>query len=115
MMHTLTIALVSAFSFLTLTTAATSTTTAAFSTSSTIDVQVGQNYQLTFSPSSVTASQGATINFHFYPANHSVGESLVRTPCRYTRDGIWSGFVPVSSGVAVRLFSPLPFFDYFVF
>ncbi|QKX58835.1 uncharacterized protein TRUGW13939_05963 [Talaromyces rugulosus] len=75
-MHTLITTLSSTFSLLAAAAAATTATSSAASSSSTIDVHVGQNNQLTFSPSSITAAQGSTINFHFYPANHSVAESL---------------------------------------
>jgi plastocyanin len=75
-------------------------TVAAPSNPNTIDVQVG-NGGLVFSPSTVTAPQGATINFHFYPIQHSIAESDFNSPCSFKQGGIWSGFFPTSSGVAV--------------
>jgi plastocyanin len=81
--------------------APTATAAAAASTNNnTIDVQVG-NGGLVFNPSTVTAPQGATINFHFYPNQHSIAESDFNTPCSFKQGGIWSGFIPTSSGVAV--------------
>jgi plastocyanin len=68
-------------------------------------VQVG-NGGLVFNPSTVTAPQGATINFHFYsnPAPHSVAEADFNSPCSFKQGGIWSGFIASSNGVAVCYF-----------
>lgn len=84
----------------TITVSATSTTST--SPATTVDIQVGQN-GLTFSPHMITAAQGSVVNFHFYPRNHSVAESRYDSPCQYVDGGIWSGYVPVGSGVAVRI------------
>jgi plastocyanin len=82
---------------------------AAPSNNNTIDVQVG-NGGLVFSPSTVTAPQGATINFHFYPDQHSVAESDFNSPCSFKQGGIWSGFFSAPSGVGVCSLSSFFFF-----
>jgi plastocyanin len=82
----------------TTTTASASSPSAA--ASGTIDVQVG-NSGLTFNPSTVTAPVGSIVNFHFFPPSHSVAESDFGSPCQFKSGGIWSGFMPTSSGAAV--------------
>lgn len=79
-------------------------TTASAGANGVIDVKVGAS-GLTFSPSSVQANVGDMINFHFYPSNHSVAESSFSSPCQQTESGIWSGFIPSSSGAASMMFS----------
>jgi len=78
---------------------ATSTTT-----NNVTDVLVG-NGGLVFTPNTVQAKVGDTINFHFYPTGHSVAESAFNSPCSYMKGGIWSGSVSSSSGVAANMFS----------
>lgn len=65
-----------------------------------IDVQVG-NGGLIFTPNTVMASAGDKINFHYYTGNHSIAESTFASPCSFMQGGIWSGFMPVSSGIGV--------------
>ena len=57
----------------------------------------------TFSPNSVQASKGDTIEFHFEPKNHSVVAGDYQYPCSPMQlgEGFFSGFVPVQSGEAV--------------
>lgn len=70
-----------------------------------IDVDVGKD-GLTFSPETVTAVNGSTINFHFYPVVHSVAQSSFDSPCVPSGpDAIFSGFFSPSSGVASSMFS----------
>ena len=49
-----------------------------------------------FDPSNVTAAKGDVLEFHFYPANHSIAQSSFDKPCIADETGIWSGFVPVT-------------------
>jgi plastocyanin len=84
----------------TATSAAPSATSA--TTNSVTNVLVG-NGGLVFTPNTVQAKVGDTINFHFYPTGHSVAESAFNSPCSYMKGGIWSGSVSSSSGVAVSL------------
>ena len=45
------------------------------------EVTVGANGMLAFSPSSITALVGDSIEFTFYPKNHSVTQSTFSNPC----------------------------------
>jgi len=74
------------------------------SSGSVVDVLVGKT-GLTFTPSTVNADVGAIINFHFYPSNHSISESSFASPCDALEGGIYSGFMPTSSGAASKMFS----------
>jgi len=66
--------------------------------STTHDVTVGANAQLTFSPSIVTAAIGDKVNFHFFPSNHSVSQSTFGAPCVPSSSlAIFSGFQPTTS------------------
>src|SRR5579862_6344913 len=61
-------------------------------------VQVG-NGGLKFSPDSLTANAGDSVEFQFNPLNHSVVQSSFQAPCVPSSNALFSGFVPVSSGV----------------
>jgi len=75
-----------------------SSTSAPASTASGVHtVDVGQN-GLTYNPNTVNASVGDTILFNFHPINHSVVQSTFDKPCQPQSNGIFSGFMPVSSG-----------------
>jgi plastocyanin len=70
----------------------------------TIQVMVGQNGTLTFSPSSVVAKEGDTISFTFLSKNHTVTQSTFASPCtNFTtadgQSGLDSGyqFVPANA------------------
>ncbi|RMJ25535.1 integral membrane protein [Aspergillus sp. HF37] len=70
-----------------------------------IDVDVGKA-GLTFSPETVTAANGSTINFHFFPVVHSVAQSSFNSPCVPSGpDAVFSGFFSPSSGVASTMFT----------
>jgi plastocyanin len=84
------------------TAAAPPSSSTATATNGVIDVKVGSS-GLTFSPSTVQGKVGDTVNFHFYPLDHSVAESSFASPCSYKQGGIWSGFMSASSSVAVSL------------
>jgi len=64
-----------------------------------IQVQVGSG-ALDFSPSSITAAQGDTIEFIFFPKNHTVTQSTFAAPCLPMSGGIDSGYMPVAAGAA---------------
>ncbi|ERF76099.1 hypothetical protein EPUS_01432 [Endocarpon pusillum Z07020] len=98
--------------------AATETSSSSVPTStadaSTYDIDVGADGALLFSPESLTASVGDTINFHFYPRNHSVVQSSFDAPCvplssasSGNSDVIYSGFFPVQDDVSEQMFSML--------
>ncbi|OXV10199.1 hypothetical protein Egran_02040 [Elaphomyces granulatus] len=79
-----------------------SSTTSATSPDSTmsgaIKVDVGEDGGLIYKPDTMKASTGDTIQFTFYPQNHSVVQSAFDKPCQPQQNGIFSGFMPVSSG-----------------
>jgi plastocyanin len=53
----------------------------------------------TFSPDTLTISPGSKVEFHFQPGDHSVTQASFANPCHPISDtGIFSGFVPGSSG-----------------
>jgi plastocyanin len=60
-------------------------------------VTVGQN-GLTYTPSSATAAIGDTVQFNYFPVNHTVTQSTFKNPCaplvNGTVKGFSSGFVP---------------------
>ncbi|KAF7363201.1 Cupredoxin [Mycena venus] len=66
--------------------------TAGASSGSEILVLVGQNNQLTFSPSNITANAGDTVTFQFQSKNHSVTQSSFEAPCTPLAGGVDSGF-----------------------
>ena len=59
---------------------ATSSAASATSSSSTVHSVAVGNGGLLFQPDSVTAKMGETIEFHFYPKNHSVAQSSFASP-----------------------------------
>jgi len=66
-----------------------------------IQVLVGDAGGLTFTPPSVTAVSGDTINFEFRSKNHSVTQSSFANPCTFLTTpspGVDSGFQPVAAG-----------------
>jgi plastocyanin len=67
------------------------------------DVMVGQS-GLTFSPNNLTAAQGDTVTFHYYPKAHSVVQAAFASPCQPLSGGFFSGFVPSSTGEANMTF-----------
>jgi len=60
-----------------------------------ITVGVGKN-GLKFEPAEITAEEGDTIHFKFWPENHSVAQASFAKPCEPLQGGFWSGFVPTS-------------------
>ena len=62
-------------------------------------VTVG-NRALEFTPSQLTAAVGDTVQFVFYPKNHTVTQSTFAAPCEFMAGGSDSGFMPVAAGAA---------------
>ncbi|RDL30787.1 Uncharacterized protein BP5553_10132 [Venustampulla echinocandica] len=76
----------------------TSTESATTTTSSAHGVQtvtVGKDNALAFSPDSITAAVGSSIEFVFYPPVHSVTQSSFDSPCAPLANGtgFWSGAI----------------------
>ncbi|KHN95700.1 extracellular serine-rich protein [Metarhizium album ARSEF 1941] len=70
-----------------------------------IRVDVGSNGAFTFTPDTIKANVGDTLDFHFHPLNHSVVMGDFGNPCAPAKTGgFFSGFLPVSSGQATHSF-----------
>jgi len=68
--------------------------------SNTIKVKVSdEQVTLKFFPEVITAAVGDTVEFAFYPKNHSIAQSSFDKPCEPLTDDdtFWSGFMPVNS------------------
>lgn len=67
----------------------------------TIVIEGGNTY---FNPSSVNASVGDILEFHFLPNNHSVVMGNFSNPCQpASTGGFYSGFLPANEGENVRV------------
>ncbi|KAF1927409.1 Cupredoxin, partial [Didymella exigua CBS 183.55] len=51
---------------------------------------------LVFKPDNITAAEGDTVTFSFWPKNHSIAQAAFNSPCQPMNKGFWSGFVPTS-------------------
>lgn len=84
----------------------------------TIQVTVGQNNQLSFSPNEVKAAMGDVVEFHFAGGNHSVVEGDFSDACQpAATNAFFSGYMNALSGPAPNVFSitvnttdPIPFY-----
>lgn len=67
---------------------------------------------LAYTPNTTFANVGDTVIFAFYPSSHNVVQGPCSTPCQDSDgSGIYSGFIPSSSGAAVSsLSSPYSLF-----
>ncbi|KAK0723413.1 hypothetical protein B0T26DRAFT_599950, partial [Lasiosphaeria miniovina] len=72
---------------------------AASASAATVRIDVGQN-GFTFSPSSVTASKGDTLEYHFHQPAHSVASSDFGGPCTPSKSGGFYSGVMTTSGAA---------------
>jgi len=79
---------------------------AAVSAQKSINVIVGGNGTLTYSPASFTAAIGDTVTFEFQSKNHTVSQSLFASPCEQfvnttiadpTQQQLTSGYRPVAA------------------
>ena len=62
------------------------------------NVDVGED-GFTFSPNTVHAKVGDTVQFHFYAGDHSVAQSTFKSPCHpHSPKAIFSGFINPSGG-----------------
>lgn len=56
-------------------------------------IDVGED-GFTYNPDTVTAAAGDTVEFHFYPGDHSVVQAAFSSPCKPLNDSsIYSGFL----------------------
>jgi plastocyanin len=51
---------------------------------------------LVFIPNNVTAAEGDTVTFKFWPKNHSIAQATFAKPCEPMSNGFWSGYVPTT-------------------
>ncbi|KAH9214833.1 Cupredoxin, partial [Leptodontidium sp. 2 PMI_412] len=61
---------------------------------------------IVFNPDTATAAIGDTVEFHFYPKNHSVTQGDFDSPCGTgsLTNGFFSGYVPSASEEAPNVF-----------
>lgn len=88
--------------------AATAATTTSSSTSGLQTVMVGANGALTFSPNSITAATGSSVEFVFSGPEHSVVEGSFDSPCAPLANdtGFYSGLITTSgSGNNANVFT----------
>ncbi|KAF2629335.1 Cupredoxin, partial [Macroventuria anomochaeta] len=52
--------------------------------------------ELLFKPDTITAAEGDTVTFRFWPKNHSIAQAAFNSPCTPLNNGFWSGFVPTT-------------------
>jgi len=65
-------------------------------------IEVG-NGGTKFTPDTMTVPVGDSVEFRFYPSNHSVVQSSFDSPCTPINDqALFSGFQPVQSGVGTQ-------------
>lgn len=85
------------------TTSASSTAASASATSTVHKVDVGED-GFKFDPDTLTVAPGETVEFHFYPQNHSVAQASFDNPCHPANaTGFSSGFVPTTQESVSKL------------
>ncbi|KAH6717560.1 Cupredoxin [Leptodontidium sp. MPI-SDFR-AT-0119] len=85
--------------------AAAAASTTASSSGAIHTVKVGDG-GLVFSPNSMSAAIGDTVEFHFFPATHSVAQSSFAAPCAPLNDtSFFSGGIKTASGENEQTFS----------
>lgn len=73
-------------------------------------VTVGMNGTLTYSPDSLTAAVGDSIQFQFVAGNHTATQAAFTNPCEPIADhsnvaGFYSGFQPAAASAAMGMVS----------
>lgn len=79
---------------------------AATANAATIQVAVGQN-GLTYLPNDIKAAVGDSVEFSFFPKNHTVTQSSFAQPCHPLANGFFSSFVPTTSSPSGTTFTIL--------
>jgi len=59
-------------------------------------VTVGNNGALKYEPNNTVAAVGDSVEFDFFPKNHTVTQSSFADPCHFLPGGFFSGFVPTT-------------------
>lgn len=62
------------------------------------------NGTLTFEPANLTAAEGDTVTFKYWPKSHSVAQATFAKPCEPMANGFWSGYIPSEKGAAATTF-----------
>ncbi|KAI8954775.1 hypothetical protein F4801DRAFT_448966 [Xylaria longipes] len=70
---------------------------ASLATAANIDVTVGKDGKLEFTPPSIKAQIGDIVTYKFFAKNHAVAQSTFADPCHLQDNGIFSGFTPNAS------------------
>ena len=71
----------------------------------TVQVTVGENDELLYSPNDITAAVGTAVEFSFFPKNHSVIQSSFADPCHPLTGGFFSSFVPTTASPSGSTFT----------
>ncbi|OBT40801.1 hypothetical protein VE00_08924 [Pseudogymnoascus sp. WSF 3629] len=89
------------------TTSVASATTSSSSAPGVQTVTVGDNNAIAFSPDTITAAVGSSIEFVFFPPIHSVNQSTFESPCAPLANGtgFWSGAFTTASGQNANVFT----------
>jgi len=66
---------------------------AAVANANTVRIAVGLDGNISYTPPNATANVNDTLQFIFYPMNHSVIESSFSEPCTPKAGGFYSGFI----------------------
>ena len=87
--------------------AAAPASTTSSSTSGVQTVTVGANNALSYSPNTITAAVGSSIEFVFSPPTHSVTQSSFDSPCAplANNTGFYSGLFNTASGTNANVFT----------
>jgi len=75
---------------------------AAVANAATILIGVGVGGELTYDPPNATAAVNDTLQFIFYPTNHSVIQSTFAAPCTPKAGGFFSTFMPTSGSASTQ-------------
>ncbi|TVY82172.1 putative GPI-anchored cupredoxin [Lachnellula suecica] len=82
---------------------------AAATSAATVKVSVGVDStgasKLVYTPNDITASVGDSVEFDFFPANHTVTQSSFADPCHPLAGGFFSGFVPTNASTLGSTFT----------
>ncbi|KAL2267207.1 hypothetical protein VTJ83DRAFT_4484 [Remersonia thermophila] len=70
-----------------------------------VDVEVGKDGKLEFSPKEIREPLGTVVRFSFHPKNHTVTQAAFDKPCQPLGEGgFHSGFIPVSTSPSGAVF-----------
>ncbi|KAH8653106.1 Cupredoxin [Tricladium varicosporioides] len=76
----------------------------ASASAATIKVKVGDG-ALVYAPNDIKAAVGDSVEFSFFPKNHTVTQSSFSDPCHPLANGFFSGFVPTNASTLGSTFT----------